>query len=203
MPNILNKKGFIDRLSSFLGKNYVSEVNSSIIKIEETEKSGKGEIFLDFSDKIIDKEHFLLKIKHDNTHKIGKDKLSIKISDGIILYVNLKIFIVEIFLCELKTSATTQNIEKAQLQLSSANRLIDTLNLDCKFKVNRNIIIGFKNNRYNSLELRNLNINNIELRKLHEVWKDNKNKFPIINLFCKDSYYNFYKIEFDNTQKIN
>lgn len=113
---------------------------------------------------------------------------------------------IDIYLCELKTTATTDAIEKAQLQLSSALTLINNLGFHrCNFNLNIKNIIGYKNNYgyEEGIELRNIvDFKNKRKYYLHDAWLNNKNKIPIINLFCEYSLENFQKIKFNETLEI-
>lgn len=208
MPKIKNRDDFVKQLKLFLGEDTVHLQTTTKIEIEEIEDKGKGSIYLKFKNFKSSKKRFLVKIDHIQRHgSAGVCELSLKICDGIVFYVNLESFEIDIYLCELKTTATTDAIEKAQLQLSSALTLINNLGFHrCNFNINITSVIGYKNNYgyEEGLELRDIvDPKNERKYYLHDAWLNNKNEIPIVNIFCEYSLEKFQKVKFDETLEIN
>ncbi|EDM23273.1 1-deoxy-D-xylulose 5-phosphate reductoisomerase [Caminibacter mediatlanticus TB-2] len=198
MPEIKDYKDFQKYWNEFFNLcNINIYTKKSIIKIIEKEKSGKGEIYLEF--KNLNDKNFVIEIltsAKNNSCCINKKKNC----DGILLNINVKNKNMNIYLIELKTTLTSK-IEEANEQIRNAYWFISSFNLFKCFDVHCEVILAYRNfNKTNLLNMRkNIDIRNTFKNTLYSF--DETSKFPIMLPFCKYIELNVELLEF-NTKKV-
>lgn len=191
MPNVLTKEDFIKELEKYAGKeNLIHNFPNKTITIEETQKDGKGKIYLNISS--YNDQTFFIKIDHKSHHTIGKKA---NLNDGIVLKVNLSTKEVLVLLFELKKQLRFKKLEHASKQLVSAYRFIKYLQLEECFEVEYKFYIGYKINNL-KLDAVNLKTSNQYIFELFSAVYENKNKLPLMIPMCKFKEYNFEQLEF-------
>ena len=183
MPKITNYKDFENYWNKFLNLCDIKiYTQNSIIEISEKEKSGKGEIYLEFSN--LDDKKFVVEIltsPKNNSCCIKRPKNC----DGILMYIDLINEKVKIYLIELKTTLTNK-IEEANEQIRNAYWFISSLNLFQCFKLTFEVILAYKNfNKTNLLTMTKDVLKNEFKYKLYSYVLNDTYKFPIMLPFCK------------------
>lgn len=197
MTNVLEKDGFINELKKFTtvntNDNITTNFSNNIITINETEKDGQGEIYLDISSS--DKNTFFIKIDNQSKHNIG---IKSNHNDGIVLKINLSTKNISVFFVELKKQLRFNKLEKASTQLSSAYRFIKYLRLEECFEVNYKFFIVYE---INNLEFDSdiLKTNNKFQLALFNAIYEQKDILPLKIPLCKFKEYNFKQLRFGET----
>ncbi len=177
---------YIDEDKIILGKR------GSRIKIEELQDSGKGEIYID----IIGDD--IIQIIPSEKISIGKNRTN---CDGIVLSIDFKNKYVDVYVIELKKSLRMSNLEKATKQLYSAYVFIKYLNLEECFNVKYYFFIAIDENRL-KLDYQSLKIANPYKSTLFESVYKNRDKIPIMQTFCKYSFFDFQLLQFGDSLSI-
>lgn len=201
--NISKKEAFVKEIIPFIQTSESSNIevidSNTSVDIIETSEGGEGKITLDLSSFTVNEDKFFIKITHQNKHVIGTN---IKHCDGILLYVNLEEYKIDVYLFELKTTISLKVIyEKARYQLYNAYLFIKYLDLEECFSVKYRMCIGYGNDsRINNETVDFKNLDNYK-QKLIDSWS--KNRIAIKSNFCNIKYFDFFKIKFDNTYIIS
>jgi len=200
MPKINNKNDFIQQLEQYTitssSNNIIDTFDDNKILIEETEKDGEGEIYLDIS--TYTEEVFFLKIINQSNHNIGTKNNH---NDGIVLKINLNSKKIFVYLFELKKQLRFNKLKKAAIQLSSAYRFIKYLMLEECFQVEYNFFIVYEINNM-GLDIGDLKVENKFEFELYQSIQENKDFIPLQIPFCTFNKFNFKQIEFGNTIQI-
>lgn len=199
MPIIRTKDGFLEELKKYINFNSKSNICSefeSEIKVEERTEDGKGEIYLDISNK--DKDVFFVKINHCQNHTIGTENNH---NDGIVLKVNLNINEIAVYFFELKKNLRFNKLETASKQLANAYKLISYLQLEKCFNVSYTFCIAYDEDNL-KIDADALKTSNRYNSQLFTSVYENKNTIPIMMAFCKYYEFNFIKIKFGKRIKI-
>jgi len=200
MPKVSTKEAFIRELKKFTKTNdkdnILLDFPDDIIKIDETEKSGQGQIYLDISE--YNDDTFFIKIDNQSSHNIGSGNNH---NDGIVLKVNLENKNISVFLFELKTQLRFNKLEKASSQLSSAYRFIKYLQFEECFEVDYTFFIAYEINNI-QFDSDTLKINNPYKLALFEAIYENKNLIPLQIPLCGYKEYSFRQVVFGDTIKI-
>ena len=196
-----DKQRFIETLKKFTttnrSSNFIESFPNDIITISETESEGRGEIYLDIS-AYSSSSIFFIKINHLANHTIGKENNH---NDGIVLKVDLAKSHITVYLFELKKQLRFNKLEKAAKQLMSAYRFVKYMQLEECFDIKYKFHTVCK---INNLSLDSDAMKNFTRyqKKLFDAVYENKNKIPLLSLFCSYKEHDFQHINFGDTVTI-
>lgn len=197
MAKVSTKEEFIRELKKFTKTNNKDNIlfdfPNNIITIDETDKSGQGEIYLDISG--YSDDTFFIKIDNQSGHNIGSTN---KHNDGIVLKVNLEHKSISVFLFELKIQLRFNKLETASMQLHSAYRFIKYLQLEECFDVDYEFFIAYETNNI-AFDIDILKTCNPFSFALFNALYENKNLIPLQIPFCAYKKYAFRQLVFGET----
>ncbi len=176
----------------------------STVKIAETQREGRGEIFLKFPIANSSKQ-FVLQCELSQGLDISYLRSS-KRPDGLVFFVDLAKRIIQIYIVELKKTIT-RKLEAANEQINTLFYFIQSLSLEKCFDVRYYCVIGYQNcNEQNVASKIMPNIENKFIAKLYdgflESCKNKKGYMPIRYPFCKFETYELFSIRFNETLEI-
>jgi len=198
MPIVNNKNDFICALEKFVnfGTSNNIEINfeNNQIVIEELEKDGKGEIYLDISSSASENNNFFIKIKHCPNHTIGSNPNH---NDGIVLKVNLITKNIEVFCFKLKKQLRLNKLEKASKQLVSAYRFISYMQFEKCFSVKYKFFISYQSNNLEDDADSLKNIDSYNYKLFNSIYKKEQ-QIPLLVPFCSYEKFDVQQVEFGN-----